>query len=265
MVSFTLQLISNTNFIIKGDNGKHSELIGENRGGTQGALYTPPNFCLYTLPLQNTIAHTKTEIDIEGVKINSSAVADDELDLSKDMTDFMVQNDIYEWYSEVFKLSFGWQKTVVQVFGSPDPDQELKGITFGGCTLENSERFTHLGLDCTKNILDSPSVNVDTRLAKCSELMWATLGSAFKDKKQMSFICIKTIMVTMLIPTMLFGLAALTINKHLQSKLDDRAKSLWRRIFSLSENSTINILIWITGVPYPSTTLKLNVMSLFGA
>ena len=70
-------------------------------------------------------------------------------------------------------------------------------------------------------------------------------------------------MVTMLIPTMLFGLSALTINKHLQSKLDDRAKSLWRRIFSLSENSTINILIWITGVPYPSTTLKLNVMSLF--
>ena len=46
-------------------------------------------------------------------------------------------------------------------------------------------------------------------------------------------------------------------------RLDDRVKSIWRRVFSLPENSTVNILVWMTGVPPPSITLVLNMLSLF--
>ena len=93
--------------------------------------------------------------------------------------------------------------------------------------------------------------------------MWATLGHAFKDKQQISFKCIKTVITTMLIPTLLSGLSPLCLPKKEINHLDERMKSIWRRIFSLSENSTVIILVWITGVPLPSTTLILNILSLF--
>ena len=72
---FSKNVYSNTNFIIKGDDGKHSVIIGENRGGTHGGLFTPPNFKLYTLPLQRAIENSETKVEVAGVKVNTSAVA----------------------------------------------------------------------------------------------------------------------------------------------------------------------------------------------
>ena len=66
---------------------------------------------------------------------------------AKNKTDFMALSKIYKWYHDIFKLSFGWKKTVVQVFGVDDPQIEMQGITFGGCTLNYSEQFTHLGIE----------------------------------------------------------------------------------------------------------------------
>ena len=97
--------------MIKGENGEHSEIIGENRGGTQGAIYTPPNFKLYTLPLQNAIENSRTQVIVAKVKINTSAIADDQMNMAKNKTDFMALSKIYQWYHELFKLSFGWKKT----------------------------------------------------------------------------------------------------------------------------------------------------------
>ena len=85
--------------------------IRDSRGGTQGALTTPPH-SLYTLPLQNAIESSETKIEIEGIKVNTSATADDQVNAAKSKTDFMVLSDLYEWYHKIFKLSFGWEKTV---------------------------------------------------------------------------------------------------------------------------------------------------------
>ena len=78
--------------------------------------------------------------------------------------------------------------------------------------------------------------------------MWATLGHAFKDKQQISFKCIKTVITTMLIPTLLSGLSPLCLPKKEINHLDERMKSIWIRIFSLSKISTVIFLFWITGV-----------------
>ena len=263
LLKFSKAVYSNTNFFIKGENNETSPIIGEKRGGTQGALTTPPHFSTYTLPLQNAIENANIQIEIEGVKINTSATADDQVNEAKDKTDFMVLNDLYKWYHEIYKLSFGWNKTVVQVYGVENPNDHMDGITFGDCSLKTSDQFTHLGIECTQDILNVANVNVTKRLTKFKDLMWATLGNAFKDKKQISFKCIKNVMTTMLIPTLLSGLSPLCIPLTKTKRLDDRIKQIWRRIFSLSEYSTINVLIWISGVPLPSITLILNMLSLF--
>ena len=70
-------------------------------------------------------------------------------------------------------------------------------------------------------------------------------------------------MVTMILPTLLSGLNAIIINKNHLNILDNRFKSIWRRIFGLFENSTILILILITGTPLPSTVYFMNVLALF--
>ena len=67
----------------------------------------------------------------------------------------------------------------------------------------------------------------------------------------------------MIIPTLLSGLHAIVLNSHYQNELDTRIKSIWRRVFGLSENSVKLPLIWITGTPLPSTTWSLNIHSLF--
>ena len=179
-------LISVTNSSIK-----TLSIIGENRGGTQGALTTPPHFSTYTLPLQNAIENASVQIEIEGVKVNTSATADDQVNAAKNKTDFMVLNDLYKWYHDIYKLTFGWSKTIVQVYGVDKPDYHMEGISFGGYKLNTTEQFTHLGIECHQDISKVASVNVKKRLSKFKDLMWATLGHAFKDKKQISFKCIK--------------------------------------------------------------------------
>ena len=76
LLVFSKNVYSNTNFLIKGDDGEHSEIIGENRGGPQGGLYTPTNFKLYTLPLQKAIENAMVKVEVAGVKITTSAIVD---------------------------------------------------------------------------------------------------------------------------------------------------------------------------------------------
>ena len=123
----------------------------------------PPHFSLYTLPLQNAVESSETKIEIEGVKVNTSATADDQVNAAKSKTDFMVLSDLYEWYHKIFKLSFGWEKTVVQVYGVQNPKDHMEGITFGGCTLEVTDQFTHLGIECHNDIEQVAKVNITKR------------------------------------------------------------------------------------------------------
>merc|ERR1712098_109174 len=93
--------------------------------------------------------------------------------------------------------------------------------------------------------------------------MWDNLGQALNLKHQMPFSVIKHIMQTVIIPTLLSGLQALCLSaKHLIN-IDNCVKDMWRRFFSLGENSAINPLLWMIGLPLPSTTWILNVLSLF--
>ena len=84
------------------------------------------------------------------------------------------------------------------------------------------------------DLKQTQSKNVHIRLGKCDNIMWATLSPTFKENKQISSRAIKTIMVTMLIPTLLSGLSAIILNKHHQNILDNRTKLIWRKVFGLS-------------------------------
>ena len=56
--------------------------------------------------------------------------------------------------------------------------------------------------------------------------MWQTLGLAFKDRLQMPFVSIKTVMQTIIVPTLVSGLQALVMSKKQLDKLDDFYKSM---------------------------------------
>ena len=56
------------------------------------------------------------------------------------------------------------KKTVIQVFGVENPDLEMDGITFGGCTLKHSPQFTHLGLEAMNDLTQTQSKNVHIKI-----------------------------------------------------------------------------------------------------
>ena len=242
LLKFSNCYYKNTNFIIK-DGESFSEIISENKGGPQGGLLTTVQFPLYTLPLQEMIDKCGIEVKRLGINCKNETVADDQVNKVTSLTDFMVLSDLFQYYQEIYQLQFGWAKTQVNVFASEDPDEDLKTVSFGGVSVENSRSFTHLCLEVTSSLFDTDSTNVTKRLERAEKCLWENLGDALRDNQQLPFTIIKKIVSTTIIPCLVSGLQALVISQKQLDRLDQFLKTLWRRIFGLPENSSIVVLI----------------------
>ena len=151
-------------------------MIRENRGGPQGGIPPPEQFPTYTLPLQEMNDNAGVAVKRLGIECTNQAVADDQVNICDNVTDFMVISDIYQYYEKLYKLSFGWEKTQLNIFASKDKEKDLESITFGGCKLKLSKTYTHLGLEVTDNMHITDIVNTDLRIRKAESSMWQTLG-----------------------------------------------------------------------------------------
>ena len=134
--------LTNTNFVIKAQD-TYSNIIPENLGQPQGNLYSPFGYLTYSQPLQNMIDNARVKVDIAGVPINNNTVVDDQLNYASNNTDFLVISDLFEYFQKVYKLSFGWEKTELNIFGTKNPELETGFLKFGGVPLKISGTYIH--------------------------------------------------------------------------------------------------------------------------
>ena len=60
-------------------------------------------------------------------------------------------SDLFEYFQKVYKLSFGWEKTELNIFGTKNPELETGFLKFGGVPLKISGTYIHtLGLKSIK-------------------------------------------------------------------------------------------------------------------
>ena len=198
--------------------------------------------------------------------INSgvSGCADDVFLLTDNPVKLQALIDMAEHFGKLYRIQYGVLKTKITVSG-PDVDvqyyKDTQPWNMAGQPIEVVENNEHLGQILSGSRQEEK--NVDLRIKKSINILFALLGTAFSFKCLLSPVVKFHLYRTFVCPALRSGLSSLVIKNTLMTPLSIYQRKVLKGILQLSKQASTAGLHFLTGELPVEAILHRDVLSLF--
>ena len=159
---------------------KISRKIHEHKGNRQGHVKASGHFKVYVNPCLKSLQNSNLGFQLGPLTVPVVCVAEDAYLLANTTSSLQALLDIMTHYANKYQLKFNAEKTKIVVTGSKPDMAFFKDIapwTINGEKINVVDSNEHLGLVVAG--CDEEQKNVDQRIIKCRNSIFALLGLAF--------------------------------------------------------------------------------------
>ena len=229
------------------------------RGTKQGSILSPTLFNIFINDLLMKLNNTKEGARMGDIVVNSFAYADDITVLSPTAKGLQRLFDICDEYASEWRFKFGIKKTKCMTING-NVFKSTPTWLLGSQMVENTKQLEILGTVFDENC--NYVNHVQTRIQSCRRAMYGLheKGCCYPGLSSESKIYLwKSIGM----PTLLYGLDAVTPNKLSLSRLESCQASLMKRFLGFQQRTHHSNLLAAVNVPNVDIILKRNTRSLF--
>ena len=196
--------------------GNISRTLSETLGVGQGKIRSSDHYKIYINPALETLESAELGINIGPLNSGISCVADDLYLMSDDQTKLQGLLDLAQHYGQMYRVTYGANKTVISVVGSKQDMDYYKDIqpwNMDNQQVSVKDDNEHLGLIVSG--LKEEEKNVDLKVKKARGALFKLLGPAFSSKCLLSPDLQMHLYRTYVCPIAKSGLSAMTLrNSH---------------------------------------------------
>ena len=263
ILNYSKYTYENTDCHIK-MNDQISRKIHELKGNRQGHVRASGHFKVYINPSLMSLMTSNLGFQLGPLTVSVVCVADDAYLLANSPSSLQALLDIMSNYARKYQLRFNASKTKIVVTGSKQDMAFFKDTspwTLNGEKIDVVDSNEHLGLIVAG--LDEEQRNVDKKIIKCRNSLFALLGPAFSYKCLMSPLLQTHLWRTCCYPTLVSGLAALPIRPTNLKSLEIFHRKILRGILKLSKSSPIPAIHFLLGELPVEGLLHIRTLGLF--
>lgn len=244
--------------------GKISRTLAETLGVGQGKIRSSDHYKIYINPALETLESAELGVNIGPLNSGISCVADDLYLMSDDQTKLQGLLDLAQHYGQMYRVTYGANKTVISIVGSKQDMDYYKDIQPWNMDTQQvsvKDDNEHLGLIVSG--IKEEEKNVDLKVKKARGALFKLLGPAFSSKCLLSPALQIHLYRTYVCPIARSGLSAMTLRESHTAALSMFQKKAIRGFLHLSQRSPIPSLFFLTGELPIIAKLHRDVYSIF--
>ena len=245
-------------------NQKLSSDINETLGVKQGHINSSDHYKIYIGPCLDMLEDAQLGVWIGPINSGVSGCADDVFLGSDDPVKLQALIDMAEHYGSLYRIQYGASKTKITVSG-PAIDvkyyQDTQPWKMAGQAIQVVDNNEHLGQIVSGSRQEEK--NVDLRIKKSRNMLFALLGPAFSFKCLLSPTVKLHLYRTYVCPVLRSGLSSLVIKNTLLSPLSIYQRKCLKGILQLSKQASTAALHFLTGELPIEAIMHRDIFSMF--
>ena len=230
----------------------------------QGHINSSDHYKIYIGPCLDLLEDAQLGVWIGPLNSGVSGCADDVFLGSDDPVKLQALIDMAAHYGSLYRIQYGASKTKITVSG-PDIDvkyyKDTQPWSMGGQAIQVVDNNEHLGQVVSGSRQEEK--NVDLRIRKSRNMLFALLGPAFSFKCLLSPVVKLHLYRTYVCPILRSGLSSLVIRNTLLSPLSIYQRKCLKGVLQLSKQASTAALHFITGELPIEAIMHRDVFSLF--
>ena len=244
--------------------GNISRKIVETLGVKQGHINSSDHYKVYIGPCLATLEDAQLGVWIGPVNSGVSGCADDVFLCSDDPVKLQSLIDIASHYGSLYRIQYGASKTKITVSG-PEIDRkyycDTKPWSMDGQPIDVVENNDHLGQIVSGSKQEEK--NIELRIKKSQNSLFALLGPAFSFKCLLSPVVKLHLFRTFVCPVLRSGLSSLVINTTQTSPLSVFQRKCLKGILKVSKQASTAGIHFLTGELPIEAKIHKDVFSVF--
>ena len=245
-------------------NGNLSRNIVETLGVKQGHINSSDHYKIYIAPCLETLEEAQLGVWIGPINSGVSGCADDVFLGSDDPVKLQSLIDIAAHYGSLYRIQYGASKTKITVSG-PEIDiqyySDTKPWSMDGQPIDVVENNDHLGQIVSG--CKQEEKNIDLRIKKSQNSLFALLGPAFSFKCLLSPAVKLHLYRTFVCPVLQSGLSSLVIKTTLTSPLGIFQRKILKGVLKVSKQASTAGIHFLTGELPIEAKIHRDVFSVF--
>lgn len=264
-LNYSRNVYQNTECRIKLE-GKVSRKFKEHKGTRQGHVRADTHYKTYINPCLDSVNKADLGFHIGPICVGATCDADDTYVSSDSPTGLQSLLDIVSHYAKRYRVIFNTSKTKAIVTGSKLDMSFYKDTQpwkLNGERVQVADDNEHLGLVVSG--WQEEQKNVDKKISKCRDSMFAMLGPTYAYRCKLSPVLQSHLWRTYNLPVLVSGLSALPIRPAYMAPLTLFHHKLLRGFLRLSQSSPIPSLYFLLGELPIASRLHIETLMLFHA
>ena len=245
-------------------NGNLSRNIEETLGVKQGHINSSDHYKVYILPCLETLDEAQLGVWIGPVNCGVSGCADDVYLGSDDPVKLQSLIEIAAFYGKLYRIQYGASKTKITVSG-PEIDMnyysDTKPWKMNGQPIDVVENNDHLGQIVSGNRQEEK--NVELRIKKSQNSLFALLGPAFSFRCLLSPVVKLHLYRTFVCPVLRSGLSSLVVKNTLINPLSIFQRKTLKGVLKVSKQASTAGIHFLTGELPIEAKIHRDVFSVF--